>query len=391
MALASSEDFRVLDAIDELTSLAAEWAALVTRCPGYHLSQTFQWADAAWRIVAQPAGRSLRCLTLRSDARLVAVWPLVVRREGRLDIVQPLGFEGSEYSAPLVEPGAGTPARLERLLQAASCLGDTLLLAHVRSDSALAAVLGTRRQLAAAYDAQPASYIARDDYADWNALAGTFSSKFRYALRRSAKRLAENGRVEIGPSAPADRSALIDWALEQKKAWLTRANMRNDWIWRKDYRDFLVEMTNRDDETGRTLLFAITVDGAPVAANLVTVDRQRAEGYLTVFDTRWSAASPGNVLTEHVLRWAFERGLDLDFRIGDEAYKDRWTTRSVEVVTWCIAASLRGAPGVALLLARQFGAATRRRIGKLVRSKSGRERRRDSGQVRERTVSSTAP
>ena len=39
------------------------------------------------------------------------------------------------------------------------------------------------------------------------------------------------------------------WALEQKKAWLTRANMRNDWIWRKDYRDFLVEMTNRDDET----------------------------------------------------------------------------------------------------------------------------------------------
>jgi len=386
MALASSEDLRVLDTVDALTVLAADWAALVARCPGYYLSQTFQWADAAWRIVAQPAGRSLRCLALRTDGRLVAVWPLVVRREGRLDIVQPLGFEGSEYSAPLVEPGADVPARLERLLQAAGRLGDTLLLLHVRSDSALAAVLGSRRQIGAAYDAQSASYIACDDFADWNAFAGTFSAKFRYTLRRAAKRLAESGCVRIGPAAPADRSALVDWALEQKKAWLMRTNMRNDWIWRRDYRDFLVEMTNRDDEAGRVLLFAITVDGAPVAANLVSVDRQRAEGYLTVFDAEWSAASPGNVLTEHVVRWALERGLDLDFRIGDEAYKDRWTTRSVEVVTWRIAASVRGVPGVALLLARQFRAATRRRLGALLQSRSDRECSRESGKARERAL-----
>ncbi len=216
MALASSEDLRVLDSIDELTSLAADWAALAARCPGYYLSQTFQWADAAWRIVAQPAGRSLRCLALRTDGRLVAIWPLVVRREGRLNIVQPLGYEGSEYSAPLVEPGPEMPAQIERLLQAAGRLGDTLLLIHVRSDSALAAVLGSRRQLGAAYDAQslPSS-----------GSAGDCSPTGRLRRRARAgdldtpcvelKHLAENGRLEIGAAAHRRPLVLIDWAIKQ--------------------------------------------------------------------------------------------------------------------------------------------------------------------------------
>ncbi len=83
-------------------------------------------------------------------------------------------------------------------------------------------------------------------------------------------------------------------------------------------------MTNRDDETGRTLLFAITVDGAPVAANLVSVDRQRAEGYLTVFEGH---PLPRRATTsEHVQRWAFERCVELDFRMRDDAYVDRCST-----------------------------------------------------------------
>lgn len=384
--LAPTEDLCVLDSVGKLSSLAAEWAALAARCPGYYLSQTFQWADVAWRIVAQPAGRSLRCLVMRADGRLVAVWPLVVRREGMLDIVQPLGFEGSEYSAPLVEPGAAVPARLERLLQAAGRLGDTLLLIHVRSDSALAGVLSSRRQLGVAYDAQPASYVARADYADWNDFAARFSKKFRYTLRRDAKRLSERGNPWIGLAAPSDRPALIDWALEQKAAWLTRTDTRNDWIRRKDYRDFLVEMTNREDETGRMLLFAITVDGTPVAASVVSVDRQRVEGYLAAFDLDWSAASPGNILTEHILRWAFEQGFDIDFRIGDEAYKGRWTTRSVQVASWHIAVGLRGVPAIVPLLAQRFRAAARRRIAAVVRPR-GRPVPADAAEARSNAAS----
>lgn len=331
---------------EELAALAPDWDQLAGRCPGYYLSQTYPWAEAAWRIVARPAGRTLHCLALRDAGCLVAVWPMVTRRDGRVTVVRPLGFEGSEYTEPLVEPGGQQAARIERLLQAAGRLGDAIELIHVRTDSPLAEVLARRRQIAVAHDVLSASFIARADYADWNAFISTFSSKFRYALRRAAKRLAESGPVEIGPVAAADVPALVDWSLGQKKAWLDHAGLRNDWISRRSYRDFLVEMLSRDDPVGRMLLFAIRVDGKPVAANLVTVDRTRAEGYFTVFAPEWSVASPGNVLTEHVLAWTFERGLDLDFRIGDEAYKDRWTTRSAQVATWRIATGLRGMPEV---------------------------------------------
>jgi CelD/BcsL family acetyltransferase involved in cellulose biosynthesis len=332
---------------EELAALAPEWNDLASRCPGYYLSQSFPWAETAWRVVAAPAGRTLHCLVLRDDdGRLVAVWPLVTRRDGGTTVAQPLGFEGSEYAHPLVEPGERQMARIEQLLRAAGKLGDLLVLIHVRSASALAEVLAHRRQIAVAHDVQTTSFIARADYVDSKAFLAALSSKFRYALRRAAKRLAESGPVEIGPVPMADVPRMVDWSLAQKKAWLDQAGLRNDWIGRRSYRDFLVAMLGRDDPVGRMLLFAIRVAGQPVAANLVTVDHTRAEGYFTVFDPEWAVASPGNVLTEHVLAWVFERGLDLDFRIGDEAYKDRWTTRSVQVVTWRIATGLRGLPDV---------------------------------------------
>ena len=52
------------------------------------------------------------------------------------------------------------------------------------------------------------------------------------------------------------------------------------------------------------------------------------------------------MLTEHVLQWAFERGLDVDFRIGDQPYKEKWNGRRVDVLTWHVATSLRGLPVV---------------------------------------------
>ena len=50
----------ILTTGEALSALAPEWNELAGRCPGYYLSQTFQWADAAWRLVAQPAGRRLQ-------------------------------------------------------------------------------------------------------------------------------------------------------------------------------------------------------------------------------------------------------------------------------------------------------------------------------------------
>jgi CelD/BcsL family acetyltransferase involved in cellulose biosynthesis len=80
----------------------------------------------------------------------------------------------------------------------------------------------------------------------------------------------------------------------------------------------------------------------PIAAQLATVDPTRFEAHIGVYDPEWSFFAPGQVLTEHCLDWAFERGLDFDLRVGEEAYKRDWATRSCDTTSWYVATSWRG-------------------------------------------------
>lgn len=360
--LVQGPDLQVIRSVDGLSALAAEWNDLVLRCPGYFLSQTSQWAETAWETVARPRGRELNCITLRSEGRLVAVWPLAIRRDRGLRTLRPLGFEGSEYSAPLVEPGGEAENRTALLWRSAVRSADLAVLPHVRADGLLAGILkeGSHRSFTEA--AIPAPYVARGDYPDWAAYHATISSQLRYQIRRRRKKLAEHGEVVLGREPAAGCAALIDWMLQQKKRWVVRENLTNDWIGRPEYRDFLVALATREDTTGGVALFALKVGGVPVAAWLVSVDRSRVEYYLNTYDSEWSPYSPGNILIEYVLQWTFERGLDFDCRIGDEAYKYKWAKRSCDTATWHIAVGKRGIPAVALLHVSSFVQRTKERL-----------------------------
>jgi CelD/BcsL family acetyltransferase involved in cellulose biosynthesis len=328
-----------LRSASELT-LAAEWDDLAARCPGHYFAQTHQWADAAWRLIAKPRGRQLQCLSLRSQNRLVGVWPLAVERGGKLRIVRPLGTEGSEYSAPLVEPGPDLAARTRLLWSAAAKLGDLVVLPNVRAHTPLAGILNGSSLWRAPDLAAPAPFIAHRDYADWAAYQKTLSASLRHKLRRVRRRLAEKGAVTLGAEPPEGSAALVDWMLERKKRWLDDQGLRSDWIGRTDYREFLVAMANRAD--AKVMLFALKLNGVPIAAQLATVDPTRFEAHIGVYDPQWSFYAPGQILTEYCLNWAFERGLDFDLRVGEESYKRDWAPRSCDTTTWYVATTWRG-------------------------------------------------
>src|SRR5258707_7302796 len=135
------DELRILRSAGEFDALAGEWNDLAARCPGYFFSQTCRWAEAAWQHVAERRGRTLQCLTLRAQSRLVAVWPLVVERRGALDVVRPLGPEASEYCAALIEPGDEHVARTKRLWREEARLGDLVMLPNLRSSTPLSRLL----------------------------------------------------------------------------------------------------------------------------------------------------------------------------------------------------------------------------------------------------------
>jgi CelD/BcsL family acetyltransferase involved in cellulose biosynthesis len=362
---------QVLTSANDLPALAEEWNDLALRCTGYFLSQTFLWAEAAWETIARPRGRTLNCLVLRFEGRLVAVWPLVICLEHGLRVLRPLGFDVHEYCAPLVEPGEEAERRTALLWEAAARSADLAVLPHVRADSLLAGILDKGRHWSVRHAVDPAPYVARAEYPDWNTYYAMVSSQLRRHIRRRRRQLAEQGEVVLARESAAGCPVLIDWMLDRKKNWIARSHLANDWIDHADYRAFLMTLAAREDATGGVAVFTLRLNGAPIAAALVGVNRSRIEGYVTTYDPEWDFYSPGNILNEHMLQWAFERGLDFDFRNGDQPYKYKWAKRSCPTVTWQIATGKRGIPSVACLSARLLAGRLRRKaaLGRFVPSR----------------------
>src|SRR5262249_47414040 len=174
----------------------------------------------------------------------------------------------------------------------------------------------------------PAVYAARSDYADWAAYQKTLSGSLRHTIRRVRRRLGEKGSFTLGIEPREGHAALIDWMLGHKERWLDREGMESEWIGRRDYRDFLVDLAGPAEGNSGLLLFALKLDGVTIAANLVTVDPTRYEVLIGVYEPTLSAFSPGQILTDYCIAWAFERNLDYDLRIGDAFYKRGWAPRT---------------------------------------------------------------
>jgi CelD/BcsL family acetyltransferase involved in cellulose biosynthesis len=339
------DELRIVRTAGELDALAGDWNDLAQRSPGYYFSQTYRWAAAAWRHIADPRGRTLQCLTLRAAGRLVAVWPLVVERRGVLAIVRPLGPEASEYCAPLVEPGGDHLERTKRLWREAARLADLVVLPNVRSGTPLSDLLASAGLWRAPDKASPAPFVPRKDYADWAAYQASLSGSMRRRMRRARAKLPKDSVFALEP--PENGVGLIDWMLAGKQRWLSGRGLDSNWIGRTDYHDFLAALAVQPHDPDGALLFTLKIDGKLVASKLATIDPGRLEIQMDVYDPAWSAAAPGRLLTEHCLQWALERGLDFDFRLGEEDYKLDWAPLSCAVVSWYIATGWRGLPVVA--------------------------------------------
>ena len=346
-----------------MTTLADAWNALAERCSGYHLSQTHQWAAAAWSAVAQRRGRQLAIVAGRVDGRLVAVWPLVTRRTYGIRLVCPLDSETTEYCAPLVETTREHARWTAELWRAAAALGDVVLLPHLDLASDLTSTVGMSSGARHLGHPVRAPIVYRRDHESWPSYLATISASHRSGLRRKRRRLGRLGKVTFSRASPAVASAMIGWLLDNKRAWMARRGLTNEWLGRDDYRDFLHGLVSNEGPMGSFSLFVLRVGDTPVAAQLNSIDPTRVEFFIGAHDARFSACSPGEIVTEECLQWAFERDLDYDFRIGDEAYKFAWARRWRETASWHIATTRRGMPFIGALHAREQARRLRFRLG----------------------------
>jgi CelD/BcsL family acetyltransferase involved in cellulose biosynthesis len=121
------------------------------------------------------------------------------------------------------------------------------------------------------------------------------------------------------------------------------------------YARFVAATLDEFGAGGGRRIFALKVNGALVAAQLDSVDRVRVESFVGAYDESFSRYSPGSLLLQECIRWAFERDLDYDHRLGAEPFKLGLATHVQQVTTYALALTPRGKLFLAYIVARSSG------------------------------------
>jgi len=337
-------DVEVLACADTLAALRGEWDAL-TDVASCHASDTWAWAMAGWHCIAAQGDAALRVIVARTDGRLVGLWPLVRYQTWRGAVLRPLGSQATEYASIITEPTRHAEAIALAIWRRAAGLGDALILPHVRAGTLLDLIAGAKARIATR-DSTTTRWVDFTPHPDFESFLSTIHHDRLATLRRTRRRLAREGDLAVvAVKDPAERAEVIDWALERKQEWLRENAISNPWIGTDGYRRFLHTLSA--DARSPLRIFTLRLSGRNIAAAILSQHGMWLESNIVAHDSSWNRFSPGTVLMTETLRFAFEQGVQFDFRIGEQRYKSSWANETCRATTVHAALTMRGLPLVA--------------------------------------------
>jgi CelD/BcsL family acetyltransferase involved in cellulose biosynthesis len=156
------------------------------------------------------------------------------------------------------------------------------------------------------------------------------SSKFGRVLEQKQQRLRRDHAdlsFEFGGNSLEALSQLLRWKSDQY-----RRTGRRDPFRRAGFRDLIeiLAATNTPSLTGSVSV--LSIGARPIAVDFSHTSHSVFAGRLTSYDTNMASNSPGSVHLLHVIEAACSSSIRyIDFGRGDEGYKGRMATGSIEV------------------------------------------------------------
>lgn len=329
-----------------LWRLKPDWDALWSRADGDHVL-TERACFHAWANDDDPSRRRLHAVTGWEGRRLVFLWPLVIRRRyGLWNNVTQLGPHAGELAAVLTEPGPDSAARTVAAwdFMRRTSRADIAWLDYVKLGSPLHQVLAADPALAAGSHPDVAPYVRWTGAMHWDEYYASLSSYTRKMQNKKHKSLAKTGDVAFeAVSDPARKSVLAGWLLEQKRHWARKTGKHGPWLTAEAYDRFLRDLAG-DAAATECTVFTLSANGEVIAALFTSVAPRHVDWIIAAFDPAWGQHSPGLLLNEYALRWAFERGLSVEFGRGNENNKKFWSRGAChDILSYRVAISRRGA------------------------------------------------
>lgn len=157
----------------------------------------------------------------------------------------------------------------------------------------------------------------------WDETRSGFKGSVRSTVRRMGKKFtAEAGRLEI-ITEPGDLETAIG---EFQQVYAA------SWKVPEPHPGFMPGFIRMLAQSGQLRLGIAWLDGRAIAAQIWVVHGRKASIYKLAHNERHTEFSPGTLLTAYLMEHVIERDgvLEVDYLIGDDAYKQSWMTHRRE-------------------------------------------------------------
>ena len=293
--------------------------------------QTHQWHHSWWTTYR---GRYEPLLVVVSDAGSTrGVAPLMVEQTlARGRVVRFIGQGRSDYCDLLAGNDWNTVAAIVRGLRD-NRAWDILDLTNIPKDSRSVEMLRTICEY------QGFRVMVHDDFACPTLLVRGHESAALRLLNKPSLRRRQNYFERTGSltfrdlSAASDVAAHLDTFFNQHVARWDTTNTPS--LFQEPInRSFYRKLTERLDGTNWLLFSLVELDGRPIALHYGFDYNDTLTWYKPSFDPAFASGSPGLVLVRHLLRRALDQARrELDFTIGDEPFKRRFTNFTRQTVS----------------------------------------------------------
>jgi CelD/BcsL family acetyltransferase involved in cellulose biosynthesis len=308
-----------------LGALTRDWSTLLEETPGSSGFQSLAWTAACRSHLT--ADRTLFLLVFRDGGDVVAILPTELAPGGVLRLIgqgRLSNYLGPVYRASavdaVVEAFGGFVAR-ERRISLVDFQG-------LREHSPF--LVRLRRAEIPGWSRTRVVQVATCPWIDlspgWDAVYGRRKGKQRANIARKWKALERLGRPEfeevVDPAAVA--SALPTMFDLYRGRWLGR---RESGGFAGRHRTFQTEAAEALAAAGHVRLSLLRLDGQIMAFAYGVRARGVTVSYVLAHDDAFGVCSPGLLLLVRMLEAACQRGdVEYDFSVGEEEYKDAWTT-----------------------------------------------------------------
>lgn len=337
---------RLLDNENDFTRIAQDWVELEKRARGVFFFQSHAWCrhilDTLGGVEAGQARRPVIAAAWQKN-RLVAVWPLSVKREAGARVLTALGAPYDQYSEIIVDGEAEAEEIVALMVGALSAAGiaDGMLLRKVRLNEATYSLAGFSACLVD--DGERAPQVHLDPQRPFSDFLAGISAKTRKNLRNYRNRLQKLGRVEHRLLRGTAAGPAMMQAYEGRRAWLASHGMSSEAFRDQQFEDVIQSLARTEAVELGLVAFELTLDGKPISLQWGFLQGRRYYAFMSSRDPAFEEYSVGRLHLQDVLEACHGLGVtQADLMVPEVPYKMTWTQSSDPLVDIVMPWSIRG-------------------------------------------------